>query len=77
MTYLRVVGDDDPMPRRGRSLTPPQSTWCWLGLHRWAFISRYQRKNGILYEVTYSRCKRHGCQRYPEWSRVDISRIKH
>jgi len=53
------------------------SWWCYLGIHRWAFINRYQRKNGILYEISYSRCKRPGCRRYPEWSRCDISRVKH
>ena len=76
MTNLRLVGENDPMPRRGRSLTPPQSRWCWLGFHHWACLSRYQRKNGILYEVSYQRCDRLGCRRYPEWSRVDVSRVK-
>jgi len=76
MTHLRLVGEDERMPRRGRSLTPKQSWWCWLGFHRWAALSRYQRRNGILYEVSYQRCERPGCQRYPEWSRMDVSRVK-
>jgi len=76
MTYLRVVGDDDPMPRHGRSLTPRQSVYCFLGIHSWATVSRYQRRNGVLYEVTYNRCDRPGCTRYPVWSRMDISPVK-
>jgi len=71
-----LVGDDERMPRRGRSLTPRQSAWCYLGFHRWIALSRYQRRNGVLYEVTYNRCERLGCERYPVWTRMDVSRVK-
>jgi len=75
-TSILLVGDDERMPRRGRSLTPRQSAWCYLGFHRWIALSRYQRRNGVLYEVTYNRCERLGCERYPVWTRMDVSRVK-
>jgi hypothetical protein len=65
------------MPRRGRPLTPRQSVWCFLGLHRWISLGRYQRYEGVLYEITYCRCDRAGCTRYPTWIRVDVSRVRH
>jgi len=65
------------MPRRGQPLQPRQSAWCFLGIHRWDFISRHQRIRGVMYEVTYGRCCREGCTRYPTWQRVDVSPIGH
>ena len=64
------------MPRRGQPLTPKQSAWCYLGIHSWISLSRYQRREGVLYEATYMRCDRPGCRRYPTWERYDVSPVK-
>jgi hypothetical protein len=49
---------------------------CRLGLHDWHSISRYQRVEGVLYEITYMRCIRAGCRRYPTYRRYDVSPVK-
>ena len=74
---LRLVGDDERMPRRGQPLRPRQSPWCYIGLHHWISMNRYQRYEGVLYESTYCRCDRLGCRRFPTWERYDVSVVKH
>lgn len=51
------------------------SAWCYCGIHRWDFMDRYQRKEGILYAATYARCDRPGCRRYPTWERVNVEQV--
>lgn len=76
-TNLHLVGDDERMPKHGQPLMPRQSLWCYLGIHRWIWMARYQRKAGILYEASYGRCDRPGCTRYPTWERYNVEQVRH